>query len=146
METRLVVLGVIALALVGLWGLLAWRTSRYRRVGAADLLSAPRTRGRSLVLAFSTPDCVPCRTVQKPALDELVRRFPDRVEVRDVDATTSPDLAKRFGIFAVPSTVVVNKDGHIVAINHVISGWEKLASQLRLNGDRPETGFRIGQD
>lgn len=145
METRLIVLGVIALALLGLWGLLAWRTSRYRRVDVADLLLASGAREQSLILAFSTPECVQCRTVQKPALNELVRRFPDRVEVRDVNATASPDLAKRFGIFTVPSTVVVNKDGHIVAINHVISGWEKLASQLRLNGERPETGFRIGQ-
>lgn len=134
MEARLIVLGVFALAVAGLWGLLAWRTRRFRRAGAADLLSVSEGVRRPLVLSFSTPDCVPCRTVQKPALEELVRRSSNSVEVRDLDATLSPNLARRFGIFTVPSTVVVDKDGQILAINHGIAGLEKLAGQLGLNG------------
>lgn len=132
---RLIILSLVVLGLLVVWGLLRWRTTRFRRQGATDLVTRPVSR--PLVLAFSTPDCVPCRTLQKPALEELVRRHPGRVEVRDVDATLEAELAKRFGIFTVPTTVVVDRWGHILAINHGVAPWEKLANQLRLNGSEP---------
>jgi thioredoxin-like negative regulator of GroEL len=88
-----------------------------------------------VVLAFSTADCIPCKTVQKPALDELRGRFSGQVQVREVDATIDPALAKRFGILTVPSTVVIGAQGAIVAVNQGPVGWEKLAGQLGLNGN-----------
>lgn len=137
---RLFVLGVIVAGLVVLWAVLAWRSGRFRRESAADLLSRHTGGRRPLVLAFSTPDCVPCRTVQRPALEQLLRRYPGRVEVREVDATVIPDLADRFGILTVPSTVVIEEDGTVVAINNAVAGWDKLALQLGLNGQQPKTG------
>lgn len=129
---RLAILIVIAAAVVVVWLALRWRSGHYRRSGALDLLRLGVDR--PLVLAFSTPECVPCRTQQKPALEELLRRYPNRLEVRAVDATIEPDLAERFGIMTVPTTVVVDRRGRIVAINHGVARWEKLATQLSLNG------------
>src|SRR2546425_1120378 len=120
------------------WLGLTWRSRRFRRRMAGDLL----VDGRPLVLAFSTPDCVPCKTIQKPALEELQRRYRDRVVVREVDALAQPALAGRFGILTVPTTVVVGEEGAIVAINHGAVEWEKLALQLALNGDRVELRAR----
>jgi len=129
---RLLILALVAAGVALLWLALRWRSSRYRRQGAGDLL--PRGRARPLVVAFSTPDCVPCRTQQKPALQELLRRYPGRLEVREVDATVEPELAERFGIMTVPSTVVIDLRGRVVAINHGVTRWERLAVQLSLNG------------
>jgi len=130
---RFLILAVIVTAVAVVWLGLRWRSSRIRRRGALDLLLA-LADPRPLVLAFSTPECVPCRTQQKPALDELLRRYPDMLEVREVDATVQPGLADRFGIMTVPTTVVVNQHGRVVAINHGVARWERLASQLSLNG------------
>lgn len=130
---RLLVLLAIALGLVVVWLALQWRSQRFHRNDAADLL--PLRPDRPLILAFSTPDCVPCRTVQKPAIEELRRRYPGRVDVRDVDATVEPRLAERFGILTVPSTVVIGEGGVVLAINNGIAGWQRLAGQLRLNGE-----------
>ena len=132
MAERFLILGVIAAAVAVLWLGLRWRSAGYRRPGASDLLRW--SDGRPLVLAFSTPECVPCRMQQKPALRELERRFPHRLAVREVDAAEQPDFADRFGIMTVPSTVVVDSRGRITAINHGVAPWEKLAAQLRLNG------------
>ncbi len=131
---RLLIVALIAAALIAIRLVLAWRSRRYRRNGAADLLAT--ASGRPLILAFSTPDCVPCRTIQKPALEELQRRYPGSVAVRDVNATAETELATRFGILTVPSTVVIDQRGAVVAINHTLAGWERLADQLRLNGAR----------
>ena len=123
---RLLAFSLVAAVLAVSWAGLAWRSWRFRRRTAADLL----VNSRPLVLAFSTPDCVPCKTIQKPALEELQRRYQDRVNIREVDALAQPELAGRFGILTVPSTVVVGARGDVLAINHGAADWEKIAQFL----------------
>jgi len=123
---RLLAFSLVAAVLAVSWAGLAWRSWRFRRRTAADLL----VNSRPLVLAFSTPDCVPCKTIQNPALEELQRRYQDRVNIREVDALAQPELAGRFGILTVPSTVVVGATGVVLAINHGAADWEKLAQFL----------------
>jgi len=135
---RLLALALVTAVLAVAWLGLTWRSRRFQRRMAADLM----TDRRPLVLAFSTPDCVPCKTIQKPALEELQRRYQDRVVVREVDALAQPALAGRFGILTVPTTVVVGEEGAVVAINHGAVEWEKLARQLALNGDRVDLRAR----
>jgi thioredoxin-like negative regulator of GroEL len=132
MPDRLLVLLIVAAIVVAVWALVRRRATSYRDHDAADLLEADRP----LVLAFSTPDCVPCRTAQKPALEQLQRRFPGSVDVRNVDATEHPELAERFGILTVPSTVVVGSDGRVLAVNYGLARADKLTAQLNLNGQR----------
>src|SRR5436309_11768805 len=79
---RLLALSLVAAVLAVSWAGLAWRSWRFRRRTAADLL----VNSRPLVLAFCTPDCVACKTIQKAALEELQRGDQDRAENLDVDA------------------------------------------------------------
>ncbi|HEY6103743.1 MAG TPA: thioredoxin family protein [bacterium] len=131
---RLLVLTLVAAALAVVWLGLRWRSARYRRPDAGDVLAQLAVRRPPLVLAFTTPECVPCRTMQRPALEELQRRYPGRFELREVDATVAPELAERFGLMTVPSTVVIDVRGRVRAINHGLARWPKLAGQLNLNG------------
>lgn len=133
---RLVVLVLVASGLALVWLGLRWRSARYRQPNARDLLTRLGVSRPPLVLAFTTPECVPCRTMQRPALAELRRRYPERFEVREVDATVMPELAERFGLMTVPSTVVIDARGRVLAINHGLTRWPKLAGQLSLNGRR----------
>lgn len=128
---RVLALLVVILGMTAVWGLVWSRFRLAARRGAVDLVTGVAS---PIVLAFSTQDCVPCKTVQKPALEELRSRFPGRVQVRDVDATVDPTLAKRFGILTVPSTVVIGVGGAVVAVNQGPVGWERLANQLGFNG------------
>ncbi len=134
---RALLVAVVAAGLGLLWLVLRWRSARYRMPNARDLLVRLSVTRPPLVLAFSTPECVPCRTMQKPALVELQRRYPGRLEVREIDATITPELAERFGIMTVPSTVLVDARGRVLAINHGLARWTKLAGQLSLNGVHP---------
>ncbi len=130
---RLVALSIVVLGVAAAWLGLRWNFRQIVQRGAGDLVA--RDGGFPVVLAFSTADCIPCKTVQKPALDELRGRFSGQVQVREVDATIDPALAKRFGILTVPSTVVIGAQGAIVAVNQGPVGWEKLAGQLGFNGN-----------
>jgi thioredoxin 1 len=133
LEVRLLVLLAVVAVAVILWAMLSWRTRRFRATTAADLLPVPHGT-RALVIAFTTPDCAPCRTAQRPALKRLHVAHPEAVSVREVDATVDPTLAQRFGILSVPSTVVIDRQGRVVAINHTLTVSGKLAAQLGLNG------------
>lgn len=136
MDSRLIVLLVIAAATAVVWISLTSRTRRFRAAPARDLLPDP-PGSRALVIAFTTPDCVPCRVRQRPALESLHRTHPQDVAVREVDASVDPELADRFGILSVPSTVVIDRRGVVLAINHTLAPAAKLAAQLGLNGTRP---------
>ncbi len=137
MREPLLALGLLLAAFGGLRVWLMWRRRAVMRASAADLLAAFDAVGLgALVLAFTTPECVPCRAVQRPALEALEQRYPGLLIFREVDAVRSPDLARRFEILTVPSTVVIGPDGKIRAINHGTATAERLAAQAGLNGDR----------
>lgn len=119
---RVWVLFLVAAAVAAAAGWVRWRA---RRVQARLRLPAGPA-----VIAFTHRLCVPCRTQQLPALRRLREAAgPDlRVEVVDVEA--DPQAARRFGIFTVPSTVVVGPDGRVVAFNHGFADERKLLQQL----------------
>ncbi len=130
MVERVALTGIFVLTLIGARALLGWWTNRYRRQVAIDLMPSDPPLPRWLILAFSTPDCALCEIRQNPALEELTRLHPAQVAVRHVDATAAPELARRFGIFTVPSTVILDWNGRVLAINHTVTGARKLALQL----------------
>ena len=105
------------------------------RSGARDLwTSFGAAPAEALVLAFTTPECMPCKTVQRPAIEALERRHPGRIVSGEVNAIEAPDLARRFGILTVPSTVIIGRDGRVRAINHGMATTEQLVTQARLGG------------
>ena len=133
MREPLLALGLLVVAFGGVRMWVGWRRRHVMRAGAPDLLAAFSAAQRdALVLAFTTPECMPCKTVQRPALDALLQRFPGRIAVAEVDALQTPHLARRFGILTVPSTVVIGPDGEVRAINHGTVTTERLATQAGL--------------
>ncbi len=130
MVERIALTGIGVFLLFGFRGLLKWSTNRYRRQRAVDLLPLGEHRPSWFILAFSTPGCTACYTMQAPALEELAQHFPGKVGVRHIDPTDAPELVRRFGIFTVPSTVVLDHEGWVLAINHSLAGASKLARQL----------------
>jgi thioredoxin-like negative regulator of GroEL len=128
--TERLVLALTIIAGIALLGFLARRLSA-RRVAA--VMSA-KTLGASLagmprVLAFSGPGCAACRT-QRRILDAVVADWNGTVEVAYVDAVAERELAQRFGVMVVPTTVVAGPDGRIVGINGGLVDADRLRAQL----------------
>lgn len=140
MQEQSLALIVLAAAAAALWLWLAWRRSRAARGSAKDLVAVYRAGAAdALVLMFTTPECVPCKTVQRPALDALERHYPGRVVVAEVDALREPRLAARFGVLTVPTTVVIGSNGVIRAINNGAATAQRLAAQAGLDRSRWES-------
>jgi thioredoxin-like negative regulator of GroEL len=82
------------------------------------------------ILAFSSDDCRPCHTLQKPALERLLAKRPQALTVAYIDAPSSPELTRRYQVLTVPTTVVLDADGAPRAINYGFANAEKLLAQV----------------
>lgn len=132
-EERLLVLLAFAGCLAGLMvAAAAYRRFMARR--ATESLQrerAGRWSDRPEVFYFYTQDCVQCRTLQWPVLEELTDRLPERFVVYRIDALAERGLADRFGVITVPSTAVVDRAGHVYAINYGYAGAGRLEHQIQ---------------
>lgn len=67
------------------------------RRGKGDLLIDEYQPGRLAILYFSSPDCVPCKTIQRPALERLMDSLKDDIQLKEIDVTNQPDLTDAWG-------------------------------------------------
>jgi thioredoxin 1 len=119
---------LIAGILVGAyWGLnwLIIARARGKRLGLETI-----SPGIPAILYFTTPTCVPCRTVQRPALAKLQERLGDSIQVIEVDAAAQPELANYWGVLSVPTTFIIDGRGRPRRVNHGVSSAEKLQNQI----------------
>jgi thioredoxin 1 len=131
---RVAILLAIALATWGAAiGVRAYASARKRQALAAA--PAPALPGLGAaegvrVLAFSSEDCGPCHTLQRPALNRLLDARHGRVSVVEIDATSAPDLTQRYAVLTVPTTVVLDGTGKARAINYGFAPLAKLLTQV----------------
>jgi len=115
----LAVVGAVVLAAACLEVFRA-RRARARTVGAtADAASEP------YVLYFTGEGCTVCRTHQEPALAKL-----GSVRVDKVDAIAERELADRFHVYTLPTTVVMSPEGRALHVNYGYATAPKLERQL----------------
>jgi len=87
--------------------------------------------GIPAVLYFTTPTCVPCKTIQRPAIQQLQARFgTDRLQIIEIDAFECPDLANYWGVLSVPTTFLIDSRGRPRRVNHGVTRLEKLFQQV----------------
>ena len=141
-ERILITTIIIALgaALHWMWTrVLLWRVRRAQSpmTGLESL-----KRGKPAILYFTAPDCIPCRTIQIPALEKLQLEF-DRLGVIKIDASEQPRLADHWGVLSVPTTFVIDSQGRPRRVNHGVASAAKLRQQLGEIGEwKPEIYVR----
>lgn len=86
--------------------------------------------GRVRVLAFSSDDCVQCHRMQAPALARVQEARPNTVAVEEIDAPSSPELASRYHVLTVPTTIVLDATGRAHAVNYGFASASKLLEQV----------------
>jgi hypothetical protein len=106
-------------------GLELWR-SRSARARALGLSAAAVERGvEPYILYFTGENCSVCRTHQEPALAKL-----EGVRIDKVDAIVERELADRFHVYTLPTTVVMSGEGKSLHVNYGYAPATKLERQL----------------
>ena len=86
---------------------------------------------KPVIVYFTTPDCVPCKTVQRPALDQIRSLLGEQLQVIEIDASERPDLAQRWGVMSVPTTFLLDARGEARYVNNGVARVEKLMEQVQ---------------
>ncbi|MDK1029780.1 MAG: thioredoxin family protein [Anaerolineae bacterium] len=86
--------------------------------------------GIAAILYFTSPTCVPCKTVQRPAIQSVKKIMGKDLQVIEIDASASPEIADYWGVLSVPTTFIIGKNGQPAHINHGVTLEKKLLSQL----------------
>jgi thioredoxin-like negative regulator of GroEL len=121
------------LALLAIGGvaliLRAQRSGQRELVG--HIVDASKGDGRlPSILYFTGETCTICHTAQKPALRTLAAGIAKGIEIREVDIAVDPDLARRYRVMSLPTTIVLGPDGQITDINVGFASSETLRLQL----------------
>jgi thioredoxin 1 len=111
--------------------------ARGKRLGLENLQP-----GLPAVLYFTTPDCIPCKTVQRPALIRLQQVMGEALQLIEVDAALQPELADYWGVLSVPTTFIIDAHGIARGVNHGIASAEKLQAQIeQVSGNKAAFSF-----
>jgi len=101
---------------------------KLRTEKVSDVSSIAGDFMKPMLLDFSATWCGPCR-MQKPILEELEKKYGDKVEFKVVDVDENQELASKYGIHAVP-TLIIQKDGTEVKRFMGVTQGSVLASEL----------------
>ena len=115
----LAVAGAVVLAAAGLETFRAWRARRLSAGVGGTAAAQP------YILYFTGDSCTVCKTHQEPALARL-----GDVRIDKVDAVAERELADRFHVYTLPTTVVLAADGRAVHVNYGYAPAPKLQRQL----------------
>ncbi len=121
-------LGIILLGLGGYWLLSQHMLSRAKNNLNSLLDSLPN---KPVIVYFTTPDCAPCKTIQRPALEKLMHLLGEKLHVVEIDAIERPDLAKTWGVMSVPTTFLLDARGEARYVNNGVTRAEKLMEQIQ---------------
>jgi thiol-disulfide isomerase/thioredoxin len=115
----LAAVGGVVLAAAGLESFRAWRARRLSAGASGTGALQP------YILYFTGDSCTVCKTHQEPALARL-----SDVRIDKVDAVEQRELADRFHVYTLPTTVVVGIDGQALHVNYGYAPAPKLERQL----------------
>lgn len=119
--------GIIFFGLTAYWLINQRLLARAR--GHVHVLPEPFQSKRTIVY-FTTPDCAPCKTIQRPALQKLTSLLDD-LHIIEVDATEHPDVAEKWGVMSVPTTFLLDEKGKPKYVNNGVARLEKLIEQVK---------------
>jgi thioredoxin-like negative regulator of GroEL len=108
---------------------------RVQRGGQRELVgsvveTSARTRPLPSILYFTGEACTICHTAQRPALRALAVGIDSAIEIREIDIAVEPDLARRYRVMSLPTTIVLDAAGQVTDINVGFVTGEVLRRQL----------------
>jgi len=115
---------VLLLALIG-----SGAYALFKRVHVRRLNRVTAGAGQPTLLYFGSDSCAAC-PVQVRYLDELAQRWPGRLAICHIDAGREPEKAAEFGVFTLPTTLIVDETGAVRQINYGLTSAHKLSQQV----------------
>jgi thiol-disulfide isomerase/thioredoxin len=85
--------------------------------------------GRPTLLYFWSTTCGLCPT-QRRYVEQVARQWSDRLAVRFVNADEEQEKTAVYRILTLPTTIILDPEGQIQAINYGLTPARKLSEQV----------------
>jgi thioredoxin 1 len=82
------------------------------------------------VLYFRSDRCAPC-TTQGRVLQQIEEEFAGQVSIQQIDADLEREKAASYGVFTLPTTLIVDPTGQVTHVNYGLTDAGKLTQQLQ---------------
>ncbi len=130
---------VVSIVLVGA-GIVAYQFLLFAQQRWAKVGSKRGARpDRSALLVFTSPTCAPCKLQQLPIVERLMVDWHDKIDVDVVDVSERPEVAAQYGVWSLPTTIVLDRQRNVIAINQGVASERKLREQLEKTHNVPQT-------
>jgi thioredoxin 1 len=123
----------LAIVIIGLGAFTYWLINQRLLIRARNSVFTlfSKLPDKPVLVYFTTPDCVPCRTVQRPAIEQVSSLLGEKLEVIEINAYDQPELARTWGVLSVPTTFVLDTRGEARYVNNGVARAEKLLEQIQ---------------
>ncbi|MFN2352953.1 MAG: thioredoxin family protein [Desulfopila sp.] len=121
-KQTVILAGVIALVLVGVYAMLASKsptTVDVAEEGGAAAAGGTTIPASGLVtmIDLGATECIPCK-MMAPILEEVKQEYENRAEIIFIDVWKNPAQAKKFNIKTIPTQIFFDADG-VEKMRHV---------------------------
>ena len=108
--------------------------SGYGNAGEVNsVLDKAKKEGKAVMLELGSVGCIPCEQM-KAVMEKLRANYIGKLEVLFVDVRKDRDTAQRFGVFAIPTQVFLDKNGKEFHRHIGYYGYEEIAPLLKKAG------------
>ena len=122
---------LIALAAIGGVAMLLRIQKGGQRELVGSIVETAGGRGElPSILYFTGEACTICHTAQRPALRALAAGIDPGIAIREIDIAVEPELARRYRVMSLPTTIVLDSSGQVTEINVGFANGEVLRRQL----------------
>ena len=81
------------------------------------------------ILYFASDSCAACPS-QARYLEQLLSSWKDRLVVQKIDTEAEPETAVKYGVFTLPTTILIDQQGDVREINYGLTHTQKLTQQI----------------
>ena len=135
LERGLLALAIVIVLVAGYSLATRFQLGRVSRQKSPNEVLAGLQPGIPAVIYFWSETCAPCKTVQKPALEQLQADMgSENVQIVAINALDQPAIADEWGVLGLPTTFVVDTHGQPRRVNHGVVRADHLREQIKLVG------------
>ena len=81
------------------------------------------------ILYFASDGCAACPS-QARYLEQLLVQWPDGLAIQKIDTEVEPETAVKYGVFTLPTTILIDQQGDVREINYGLTHTNKLTQQV----------------
>ena len=99
----------------------------------ATVLNNAKKEGKAVMLELGSVGCGPCEQM-KPVMERLRTKYKGTLEVIFIDVRKDRNAARRFGVFAIPTQVFLDRGGKEFHRHMGFYGYEEIVPVLKKAG------------